>query len=272
MNATIGARSGDREESLVETENSSLPERLTPDTAGSRHATVPVVPDGWPPFHAREIFEALDPSDTVEIRSTNATDDPRWDERGLVARLRRNDPMAFATWVRRESPRLRAHARSILRNEEDAREAVQDGFLSAFKAIDRFDGRSSLSTWIHRIVVNAALMKRRWQQRRPEVALEEVAPDRTGERRFAPDSAETWTGTWDETAEDVALRRESRARVRAGIQNLPEPYRTVIVLRDLEGFDTRETAKRTGVSSDLVKVRLHRARHALRRHLEPELR
>jgi len=227
-------------------------------------APPPVVPDAWPPDGST----AHDPADAA----ARPPGDPgrtggAEHERERLARLRAGDEAAFEALVRDEGGRLLARARTLLQDEEDARDVVQEAFLSAYRALDRFDGRSTLSTWLHRIVINAALMRLRRRKRRPEVAIEDLLPEfgRDG-RRLGLESA------WEETAEDAAEREELREQVRDRIERLPEPYRTVLLLRDIEGLDTQETARVMGISTGLVKVRLHRARQALRALLEPAMR
>jgi RNA polymerase sigma-70 factor (ECF subfamily) len=195
--------------------------------------------------------------------TTTTSDD--FDEAALVARLRAGDDQAFEVLVRRHGGRMLAAARRLLRDDEAARDALQEAFLSAFTAIDRFDGRSRLSTWLHRIVLNCALMRLRRGRRRPEQPIDDLLP------RFADD------GHWvaaapEETDESHALleRRETQTVVRACIDRLPESYRTVLVLRDIEELDTREVADRLDLTTNAVKVRLHRARQALRTLLERE--
>jgi RNA polymerase sigma-70 factor (ECF subfamily) len=187
----------------------------------------------------------------------------RTDEALLLQRLRAGDEAAFDTLVRTFAPRLLAVARRILDNEEDAREAVQDAFLSAFRGLDTFSGEARLGTWLHRITVNAALMKLRRKQRRAEPRIDDFLPD------FLPDGHLARPGrTWKETGEDVLQRRETRDLVRQAIARLPERYRTVLLLRDIEELPTEEVARLLGVTTNVVKVRLHRARQALRTLLD----
>ena len=191
---------------------------------------------------------------------------PCAEEETLVARLKAGDEDAFAVLVRRHGGRMLSAARRLLRQEEEARDAVQEAFLSAFSAIDRFDGRARLSTWLHRVVVNCALMRLRRQRRRPEQPIEELLP------RFAEDGH--WEAGMPRTAgtSDALLeRRETRDMVRACIAQLPETYRTVVVLRDIEELDTQEVADLLGVTTNTVKVRLHRGRQALRTLVERAL-
>jgi RNA polymerase sigma-70 factor (ECF subfamily) len=189
------------------------------------------------------------------------------DEAGLLARLRAGDEEAFAECVRDHLGQLLVVARRILDNEEDARDAVQEAFLSAFKEIARFEGRSRLSTWLHRITVNAALIRRRARQRHPERSIEDLLPHFTeGEHQIDPPVP------WRETSDQALQGEESRQLVRSCIDQLPETYRTVLLLRDIEGLDTEETARMLATSVGVVKTRLHRARQALRALLDPYFR
>ncbi|MCZ6465438.1 MAG: sigma-70 family RNA polymerase sigma factor [Proteobacteria bacterium] len=184
---------------------------------------------------------------------------PEIDEAALLARLREGDDKAYETLVRAYTGRLLAVARRFLRSEEDAQDAVQDAFLSAFRAIDRFQGGSRVSTWLHRIVVNACLMRLRTRRRKPEQSIEELLP------RFLEDGhVEVPTAPWKAGADHLLESRENRDQVREAIGQLPENYRTVVLLRDIEEFDTDQTAEALGISRAAVKTRLHRARQALR--------
>ena len=173
------------------------------------------------------------------------------DETELVARLRAGDEDAYEALFRRHSGAMMSVARRFLGDTDDAADAVQDAFVSAFKAIDRFGGTSRLGTWLHRIAVNACLMKLRTRKRSRLVPLDEA---------HAPTC-------WPE--DDRLGRAEVADRVRACIDRLPPAYRTVIRLRDLDGLDTAEAADRLGTNEGVVKVRLHRARQALKALLEP---
>jgi RNA polymerase sigma-70 factor (ECF subfamily) len=158
-------------------------------------------------------------------------------------------------------------ARRILRNEEDANDAVQDAFLSAFEGIGRFQGQSRLSTWLHRIVVNAALGRLRRTARHPERSIEDLLPH-FGEGEHQIDLPVPWKAT----PETALQRQESCELLRHCIDQLPESYRTVLLVRDIEGLDTEETAQMLGTSPGVVKTRLHRARQALRSLLDPHFR
>jgi len=154
------------------------------------------------------------------------------DEDALLAGLRAGDDQAYERMVRAYGGRLLAVAQRILRNEEDARDAVQTAYLSAFRSIERFEGGCRLSTWLHRIVVNAALMKLRSRRRRPEESIEPLLPTFVDDGHHALQFA-TWEG-----ADALLERSETRQLVRDAIDRLPESYRTVLVLRDIEQVGT----------------------------------
>jgi len=187
----------------------------------------------------------------------------------LLARLRAGDGAAFETLVREMGPRLFATALRILHKQEDARDAVQDAFLSAFRSLPKFAGDSTLSTWLHRIAINACLMKLRTRRRRPERSIEELLPRYQDDgHRVRMDPADPG----EEARSGTTLERgEVGALVRAAIEELPENYRIVLVLRDIEGLDTLEAATVLGMTENALKTRLHRARQALRELLAPRL-
>jgi RNA polymerase sigma-70 factor (ECF subfamily) len=179
-------------------------------------------------------------------------------ERDLVAGLRAGEHAAYERLVREFGPRLLATARRLLGNEEDAREALQDAYLAAFKSMAAFAGESRLSTWLHRILVNTALMQLRSRRCRPESSLQELLP------RFQEDGNHLEPPCpWGDHAPADLLRKERRQLVRASIEQLPATHREVLLLRDLEGLSTAEVATSLGVTENAVKIRLHRARLAL---------
>ena len=187
------------------------------------------------------------------------------DEQVLLRRLQAGEDAAYEEWVRVQTPRMLSVARRFLRNEEDARDAVQDAFVSAFRAIGNFEGGSRIATWLHRIVVNASLMKLRSKRRKPEESIEELLP-RWLDDGHAVRPAAAWA------AEKLVEQDEVRKLVQAGIERLPETYREVLLLRDIEELDTQEAAEMLGISTNAVKTRLHRARQALREVIDPALR
>lgn len=189
-------------------------------------------------------------------------------ERDLVSRLKSGDEEAFERLVREHGGRLLAVARRFLRDEEEARDAVQECFLSAYRSIGNFEQGSRLSTWLHRIVINASLMRLRTRQRKPEEPIEDFLP------QFQADGHQVNhpTPDWEGSAETLLARSQTRAIVRAAIDRLPESYRAVLLVRDIEEMSTEEAAHFLGVTQNAVKIRLHRARQALRGLLEPRFR
>jgi RNA polymerase sigma-70 factor (ECF subfamily) len=188
------------------------------------------------------------------------------DDSELVRALRVGEAAAFERIVREYGGRLLAVAEKLLSNHDDALDAVQDAFLSAFRSIESFDGRSLLSTWLHRIVVNVALMKLRSKRRRPEQSIDDLLPT------FLPDGHQAHpVARWRRSGQEIAEQNELQAIVRSKIEDLPDSYRIVLVLRDIEEFDTETVAQMLEITPGAVKVRLHRARQALRTLLDPVL-
>lgn len=202
----------------------------------------------------------------VSAPASSRTQVTQCDGDPLLDRLQAGDSQAYETLVRQHGPRMLATARRFFECEHEANDAVQDAFLSAFKSIHRFQGDSQLGTWLHRIVVNACLMRRRSSARRPCVSIENLLPtfDESGHHAQKINS-------YCASPCDALTTRESRQQVRDCIDSLADPYRTVLILRDIEQFDTDTTASLLNVSVAVVKTRLHRARQALRSLLEPLL-
>lgn len=187
----------------------------------------------------------------------------------LLERLRAGDEQAFETLVREHGGRLLAVARHFFDSAEDACDAVQEAFLSAFRSLPRFRGDSSLGTWLHRILVNAALMKLRSRTRHPETPIEELLPRFDGRgHHLLP--VELWDSSRT-SPEAAAGDGELRRTIRACIARLPVGHRVVLILRDVEELSTAETAKVLALTPNAVKIRLHRARLALRELLAPHL-
>jgi RNA polymerase sigma-70 factor (ECF subfamily) len=188
----------------------------------------------------------------------------------LIARLRAGDMAALSPLMERHAPRVYRLAHGITRNEADAEEVVQDVFLTLVRKIHGFEGRSALATWLYRVTANAALIKRRGKRTEVEVSLEEYLP------RFTPDGHRAGDRTylladWSNTPEQDLLSRETRAILQRSLDGLPDRYRALLVLRDVEGLSNEEAAAALGESVPSVKSRLHRARMALREQLTQAL-
>jgi RNA polymerase sigma-70 factor (ECF subfamily) len=179
-----------------------------------------------------------------------------------LSALQRRDPAAFRQLVETYSPRIYNLALNMLANPDLAEDVLQETFISAYRAIDRFEGRAHVSTWLYRIAYNAVLMRLRKEKRTPQVQSLEDEVD-----------AETLPGTagWDETPERQLLQAELRQKMDEALANLSEALRSVFVLRDVQGLSTAETAEVLDLSQTAVKSRLHRARLALRDQLAPYL-
>ncbi len=188
------------------------------------------------------------------------------DDAALIEGLKAGDETVFETLVRTYGGRLLAVARRMLHNEEDARDAVQDAFINAFRKRDTFKGDAQISTWLHAIVVNSSLMKLRTRKRKAEEAIEDYLP------RFLPDGHHTQMfPSWTEPVDVALSRKETAQMVREAIEELPETYRAVVLLRDIEGLSTEETAQIVNTTPNAVKIRLHRGRLALRTLIAPHL-
>lgn len=160
-----------------------------------------------------------------------------------------------------------ALAERLLRDRTLAEDVVQESFVRAFNGLAGFEGRSSIESWLHRITVNSALSKLRQLKRLAEQSIDEHLPefDRLDCRVETP---------WARLAsvEEIIESDDKRRHVYESIGQLPDAYRVVLQLRDIEEYDTREVATLLGISESNVKVRLHRARAALKKLLEPILR
>jgi RNA polymerase sigma-70 factor (ECF subfamily) len=180
------------------------------------------------------------------------------EEAALLNGIRRGDKRGYEQLVQQYGGMMLVVARRLLRNEDDARDAVQDAFLNAFRALPRFREEAKLSTWLHRIVMNVALIKLRAAKRRSEVNIDCLLPLFDEQGRHAKP-----VRSLPMTTESLFLRQETRVYVHACIDRLPAAYRTVLLLRDIEDLDTAEAAEILGITPNAVKIRLHRARQAL---------
>jgi RNA polymerase sigma-70 factor (ECF subfamily) len=186
-------------------------------------------------------------------------------EERLLSRLRAGDELAFAELVRSCGPRLLATLRRMLRRDEDAEDALQETFLAAHRHLGDFAGQSKLSTWLHRIAVNVALMRLRSQKRKPEAPIDELLP------RFEDDGHRVLEPAAKAASPEHELDADARRRaVRRCIGALPESHRSILLLRDIEELPGEEAAALLGISPEAAKMRLHRARQALRTLLERE--
>jgi len=178
----------------------------------------------------------------------------------LVARARHKDFGAFEELVDRYDDKIYRLAYRFVRNETEEKEIVQDTFLSVWRKLDTFKGDAQFGSWLYRVAANAALMRLRAQRRHPEVSTEELPIDYLDNYGHLPNTGENWAKRPDDELQSDELRR----RIQKAVDELPEIYRTVFLVRDVEGLSTEETAEVLQISVPTVKTRLHRARLALR--------
>ena len=188
------------------------------------------------------------------------------DDRTLLDKAVAGDAGALEALMGRHAGRVYRLAFGITRNPADAEEVVQDVFLTVVRKGGGFEGQAALATWMYRVTMNAALNRRRGKRRELEVSLEEHLPTYTEDGHRAGDRSDLLID-WSSTPEDRALSGESRRVLESAIDSLPEHYRAVLILRDVEELSNEEVASIVGDSLASVKSRLHRARMALREQL-----
>jgi len=175
----------------------------------------------------------------------------------LVARILDGEPALFEIVMRRHNQRLYRAARAILQDEAEVEDVLQQAYLNAFAHLDQFESRAQLSTWLTRIVINEATARRRRAVRRPEATLLNDDVDERNPVDVLP--------TAEPDPEHRAYAGELRRVLEEAVDTLPEPYRVVFMLRDIEGLSTSETGQGLGLGDEAVKTRLHRARALIRR-------
>ena len=199
-------------------------------------------------------------------RSCKAMDsNPAAEEYRLIQRALAGDPDALSPLFAHYSPRLSRTAFSLLRNKEDAEDALQDGLLSAYLHLDSFQGRSRFSTWLTRIVVNAALMALRRKRALPKTSLDEGQNDQS-------DDCPTWIVDSRPNPEQACAAMEARRIIEKHVDQLSAGMRSAFRLREIEGFSTKETREILGIQASTVKSRLFRAHAQLTRTLHRSLR
>jgi RNA polymerase sigma-70 factor (ECF subfamily) len=184
-------------------------------------------------------------------------------EAELLAGLRAGDARAYRRLVDLNSAPVYNVALKLLGDEQEAEDVLQETFLSAFEALDRFEGRSKLSTWLYRIAYNASLMRLRKRKQMTTFSLDRPLHDDDGDSMPEPRHLVDWSAVPD----DRLLTAEARQEMDRAIAALPESLRAAFVLRDVQGLSGAEAAEILGISVQAVKNRLHRARLQLRDHL-----
>lgn len=178
-------------------------------------------------------------------------------DRELVAALRRREPAAFATAFDRYADKLYRLALGLLGDELEADGIVQETFVRLFQKLDSFEGRSALGTWLYRVAYNLSLDHLR--KRRPDLTIDDEVEEVAVVAATVTD--------WRLLPEEALTKEEVREALDQAISALPEHYRVVFILREIEGMSTKETAEVTDISVSAARVRLHRARLFLRERL-----
>ena len=200
-------------------------------------------------------------------------------DEALVARLKRGDESAFAELISAYSPAMLRVALARVRTRAVAEEVVQETWLAVLHGLDRFESRSSLKTWIFRILTNIAITRGTRESRcLPFSSLAEREAEEPDEpvdaSRFLPDDHDRWPQHWAlgptrwKTPEEDLLSGETRNCILRAVESLPPSQRTVITLRDIEGWPSEEVCEALGVSEGNQRVLLHRARSKVRSVVE----
>ncbi|MCB0310141.1 MAG: sigma-70 family RNA polymerase sigma factor [Bdellovibrionales bacterium] len=176
----------------------------------------------------------------------------------LVAALKTGDKSAFVTLLGRYTEKVHNLALRITRSPEDAEEILQDVFLTVYNKIGAFEGKAAFSSWLYRITANTSFMKLRKRKQHAATSLEES---------ITPDSS--WASSRSDTSDVnfMSARHELRALLEEAIDNLPEEYRVIFIMRDVDGLSNQEVGEVLKISIPAVKSRLHRSRLMLRRKL-----
>ncbi len=197
----------------------------------------------------------------MSARASTALAYDRMDDEGLVAHARSGDARAFREIMTRHNRRLYRTARGVLGDDAEAEDVVQDAYLSAFKSLDGFRGDASLATWLTRIALNEALGRKRKRRPTVDIANLDMLAEQEARVLIFPGVQTT------PNPENEASRAETRRLLEQAVDHLPEAFRIVFVLREIEQMSVEETATQLDLRPETVKTRLHRARKLLREAL-----
>lgn len=178
----------------------------------------------------------------------------------LVAGIKKGDEAAFLEIMNRYTQKVFNLAIRLTRNQEDAEEVLQDVFVTVYNKIESFEGKSAFSSWLYRVTANTAFMKLRKRKQNEAISFEDVSPT----------TRDNWVGKNPEDAdiEYMSTRHELREVIQKAVARLPEEYKNIFVLRDIDGLSNEEVAETLALSVPAVKSRLHRARMILRKKLQ----
>ena len=190
------------------------------------------------------------------------------DESQLLQQLSQGEPSAFEFIVREYGSYLLNVARQYVTNADDAHDVVQETYLSALNSVDKFRGEASLKSWLHRITINNALMRVRKDARMQQLMEEANVEDATNDAIDVNGKRIENIKSISATADEVHINAELHVAIKKQIMSLPMAYRNILLLRDVEGYSTVETAELLDISQASVKTGLHRARNKLKQQLE----
>jgi len=185
---------------------------------------------------------------------------------GLIARILSGEKELFHELIRPYERMVYLTLFSIVRNEADAEDGAQEAALNAYRHLTSFRGEAKFSTWLTTIAINEGRKRLRKAKTAAEESIEEEAEGHEGDYTPAP------LTDWREIPLEALERKEIREALRGAVAELPDIYRQVFTLRDLEELNVEETAQALGINANVVKVRLHRARILLQKRLVPFLR
>lgn len=170
------------------------------------------------------------------------------------------DEASFCELINRYSEKVHNLALRITRSPEDTEEIIQDVFVTVYNKIDKFEGKSAFSSWLYRITVNTAFMKLRKRRQNAAISMEEISPN----------IKNNWIGTRSEQSDMnfITSKHEMRAALELAISKLPDEYRTIFLLRDVDGLSNQEVGQVLKITVPAVKSRLHRSRLMLRKSLQ----
>jgi RNA polymerase sigma-70 factor, ECF subfamily len=200
------------------------------------------------------------PSERTDLQADLA----RGSDEILIARAKQGDFDAFETLIGRYEDKVYRLAFRFVRNETEAKEIVQDTLLSVWRKLDGFKGDSQFGSWLFRVTANAALMRLRSQRRHAEISTEELPPGFLDTQQSGYGQVVSHGENWAKRPDEELQSEELRRQIQTAVDSLPEIYRSVFLVRDVDGLSTEETAEALELSVPTVKTRLHRARMALR--------
>lgn len=187
------------------------------------------------------------------------------DDADIIRRVRAGDADAFGALVEKYAGRIQRLVRGFIRNEKDAEDVVQDSFVKAFARLDRFDGRSAFFTWLYRIAANTSMdHNKKIRRRQPALSLDATREDEDGIAAIAPAAK-------GPSPLQGAITKELRRSIDEAMASLPDIYREVVVLREMEGLSYDDMARALAVSRGTIESRLFRARERLRARLAREM-